>query len=124
MILKLPERIIPSFQYYIGIDYSGAETPGSSLKGLRVYETGRDYLPVEVEPSPSPHKYWKRRGLSVALEQGLPPGRSTPDQHDAYAASWLRQVDMNGSLGKFLKPSMLPVEYHLARIKGWILGVI
>jgi hypothetical protein len=27
----------PAFSRYIGIDYSGAETPLSSLKGLRVY---------------------------------------------------------------------------------------
>jgi len=27
----------PAFTRYIGIDYSGAETPTSSLKGLRVY---------------------------------------------------------------------------------------
>jgi hypothetical protein len=27
----------PAFARYIGIDYSGAETPNSSLKGLRVY---------------------------------------------------------------------------------------
>ena len=26
-----------AFARYIGIDYSGAETPSSSLKGLRVY---------------------------------------------------------------------------------------
>jgi len=27
------------FERYVGIDYSGAETPTSSLKGLRVYST-------------------------------------------------------------------------------------
>jgi len=27
----------PAFDRYIGIDYSGAATPTSSLKGLRVY---------------------------------------------------------------------------------------
>ena len=32
----------PSFQRYVGIDYSGAETPASSLKGLRVYEADRE----------------------------------------------------------------------------------
>ena len=31
---------------------------------------------------------------------------------------------MDGSLGKFLKPSMLPGEYHVAMIEGWILGVM
>ena len=28
---------MPAFDRYIGIDYSGAETPTASLKGLRVY---------------------------------------------------------------------------------------
>lgn len=30
---------MPAFARYIGIDYSGAETPRSALKGLRVYYT-------------------------------------------------------------------------------------
>jgi hypothetical protein len=36
------------FQNYIGIDYSGAETPKASLKGLRVYMADRSSPPVEV----------------------------------------------------------------------------
>ncbi len=28
---------MPQFERYIGVDYSGAETPTSSLPGLRVY---------------------------------------------------------------------------------------
>jgi len=258
----------PAFRRYIGIDYSGAKTPDSGLKGLRVYEADRVSLPVEVEPPPGPSKYWTRRGLaqwlagilsedvptivgidhsfsfplryfevhllepdwpaflddfqrhwptdqedtyvdfirdgfrgdgearsgsarwrriseeragaksvfhfdvpgSVAKSThaglpwlrylrnqiggrvhfwpfdgwGIPAGRSalvevypslwskrfpregrTADQHDAYvAAVWLRQVDLDGSLGKFLKPSMLPGQYPVARVEGWILGVM
>lgn len=258
----------PAFQRYIGIDYSGAETPDASLKGLRVYEAGREAMPVEVEPPPSPRKYWTRRGLAewlvvrlsedvpaiVGIDHGfsfplryfeahhlepdwptflddfqkhwptdaehtyvdfirhgscgegearsgsarwrritderaraksvfhfdvpgsvaksthaglpwlrylrkqlgdrvyfwpfdgweIPAGQSalvevypslwmkvtpresrTADQHDAYVASaWLRQVDMDGSLVKFLKPDMLPGEYPVAQVEGWILGVM
>lgn len=268
VIIKLPERIKHSFHYYIGIDYSGAETPDSSLKALQVYKASRDSLPEEVKPPPSPRKYWTRRGIAEWLVERLsekvptiagidhgfsfpmryfevhhllpdwptflddfqshwptdekntyvdfirygtcgngearsgntrwrriseeragaksvfhfdvpgsvaksthaglpwlrylrqrlgehvhfwpfdgweiPAGRSalvevypslwskrfpregrTPDQHDAYIASfWLRRADMDGSLGKFLKPSMLPGEYPVARIEGWILGVM
>jgi hypothetical protein len=48
-----------------------------------------------------------------------------PDQHDAYAAAaWLRQMDMDGVLGSFLKPHMLPRDYAVARVEGWILGVM
>jgi hypothetical protein len=56
-----------SFDRYIGIDYSGAQTPTSSLKGLRVYIADSVSLPVEVEPPPSPRKYWTRRGIAEWL---------------------------------------------------------
>jgi hypothetical protein len=258
----------PFFSRYIGIDYSGAETPDSSLQGLRVYQANRESLPVEMQPPPSLRKYWTRRGLAewlaerlsedvptlVGIDHGfsfplryfevyhlepdwpsflddfqehwptdaehtyvdfvrdgsrgngearfgsarwrriteeragaksvfhfdvpgsvaksthaglpwlrylrqrlgahihfwpfdgwnIPAGCSTlvevypslwsksfprngrtPDQHDAYvAAAWLRQVDLNGSLGSFFKPDMLPGEHHVARVEGWILGVM
>ena len=49
----------------------------------------------------------------------------TPDQHDAYvAAAWLRQVDTDGSIGKFLKPDMLPGDYPVVQVEGRILGVM
>ncbi len=56
---------------YIGIDYSGAETPTSSLKGLRVYMAAGVDMPVEVVPPPSNKKYWTRRGLAEWLVQTL-----------------------------------------------------
>lgn len=261
----MPNR---TFQRYIGIDYSGAETPDSSLKGLRVYEADHESEPAEVGPPPSPRKYWTRRGVAewlverlsedvptiVGIDHGfsfplryfeahhlepdwpsflddfqkhwptdaeyiyvdfirdglhgdgdsrsgstrwrriteeragaksvfhfdvpgsvaksthaglpwlrylrnqlggrghfwpfdgwqIPAGKSalvevypslwskgipradrTPDQHDAYVtAYWLRQVDRDGSLEKFLKPEMLPGQHLVAQIEGWILGVM
>jgi hypothetical protein len=55
----------------------------------------------------------------------IPREDRTPDQHDAYvAAAWLRQVDMDGSLSKFLKPDMLSGEYPVVQVEGWILGVM
>lgn len=62
---------MPAFARYIGIDYSGAETPTSSLKGLRVYMAQGDALPVEVPPPPSPRKYWTRRGVAEWLVERL-----------------------------------------------------
>ena len=56
-----------TFARYIGIDYSGAETPTSSLKGLRVYLADRITPPEEVLPPPSPRKYWTRRGIAEWL---------------------------------------------------------
>jgi hypothetical protein len=51
----VPSRRIelPAFQRYIGIDYSGAETPTASLKGLRVYLAEKAASPIEVPPPPS-----------------------------------------------------------------------
>ena len=64
------------FQRYIGIDYSGAETPYSGLKGLRVYQASRQEAPVEIFTPPSPRKYWSRAALAewlaATLEQGEP----------------------------------------------------
>ncbi len=62
---------MPVFQRYIGIDYSGAQTAEASLKGLRVYQATPGAPAVEVEPPPSPRKYWTRRGLAFWLAETL-----------------------------------------------------
>lgn len=64
-----------TFERYIGIDYSGAETPEASLKGLRVYMADRTSPPAEVQPPPSPRKYWTRRGMAEWLVERLTEGR-------------------------------------------------
>ncbi|PAW90458.1 MAG: hypothetical protein B9S33_01560 [Pedosphaera sp. Tous-C6FEB] len=57
----------PDYARYLGIDYSGAETPTSSLSRLRVYlALGREE-PREVKPPPGPKRYWTRRGLAEYL---------------------------------------------------------
>ena len=62
---------MPGFDRYIGIDYSGAETPNASLKGLRVYLATGDAPAGEVLPPPSPRKYWTRRGIAEWLAERL-----------------------------------------------------
>ncbi len=62
---------MPNFKRYIGIDYSGAQTPTASLKGLRVYVTESEASPAEVPPPPSPRKYWTRRGVAEWLVERL-----------------------------------------------------
>ena len=62
---------MPAFARTIGIDYSGAETPTASLKGLRVYLAEGDAPPVEVPPPPSLKKYWTRRGIAEWLVDKL-----------------------------------------------------
>jgi hypothetical protein len=60
-----------SFERFIGIDYSGAQTPTASLKGLRVYLANRALPPAEVLPPTSPRKYWTRRGIAEWLAARL-----------------------------------------------------
>jgi hypothetical protein len=57
-----------AFCKYI-IDYSGAQTPTASLKGLRIHM-------AEGEAPPSPRKYWTRRGIAEWLVElgALPLG--------------------------------------------------
>jgi hypothetical protein len=65
---------MPQFARYLGIDYSGAETPTSSLKGLRVYAATTTEPPAEIPPPPSARKYWTRRGLAEWLARELRDG--------------------------------------------------
>ena len=62
---------MPQFARYIGIDYSGAETADSSCKGIRVYMAEGSGTPEQVQPPPSPRRYWTRRGLAEWLCEEL-----------------------------------------------------
>jgi len=62
------------FDRYIGIDYSGAEVPTASLKGLRIYEGDRLTPPREVAPPKSPRSYWTRREIAEWLVANLSAG--------------------------------------------------
>lgn len=68
---------MPQFTRYLGIDYSGAQTPTSSLPGLRLYSATPSTHPVEILPPPSPRKYWTRRGLAEWLASALRDGPPT-----------------------------------------------
>jgi len=60
-----------NFDRYIGIDYSGAETPARSLPQLRVYMADHETPPIEVQPPASQRKYWTRAGIAAWLEARL-----------------------------------------------------
>jgi hypothetical protein len=68
---------MPQFSRYLGIDYSGAQTPTSSLPGLRLYSATPSSPPIEIPPPPSPRKYWTRRGLAHWLATELLNGPPT-----------------------------------------------
>ena len=61
---------LPAFTRYNGIDYSGAETPTASLKGLRVYLANGAAPPAEVLPPPSP----RNTGRGAVSPNGLSSG--------------------------------------------------
>jgi len=60
-----------SFARYIGIDYSGAQTPQSRLPGLRVYVATRGQEALEVRPRDDRRIHWTRRELAEWLGSAL-----------------------------------------------------
>ncbi len=62
---------MPEFARTIGIDYSGAQTPTASLKGIRVYMAEGGAPAMEISPPPSFRKYWTRRGIAEWLVEQL-----------------------------------------------------
>lgn len=47
------------------------------------------------------------------------------DEQAAYSvAAWLQRADISGTLESFLKPTLTPDERKVAKIKGWMLGVV
>jgi hypothetical protein len=65
------------FERYLGLDYSGAQTPTRSLPGLRLYGATPTQPPTEIPPPPSPRTYWTRRGLAEWLAAELRDGPPT-----------------------------------------------
>lgn len=68
---------MPRFERYLGIDYSGAQTPVSGLTGLRVYGATPAEPPREIRPPPGARKHWTRRGLAEWLASELAAGPVT-----------------------------------------------
>jgi hypothetical protein len=86
------------FNRYIGIDYSGAETPSASLKGLRVFLAEGDAPPAEVLPPPSPRKYRTRRGIAEWLVERLAEETPTLVGIDHGFSFPLRYFEVHGLL--------------------------
>jgi len=95
----------PSFARAIGIDYSGAKTANSSLKGLRVYMTDIGGVPQEVAPPPSPKRYWTRRGIAEWLVERLAEDIPTVVGIDHAFSFPLRYFEYHGLLPNW--PSFL-----------------
>jgi hypothetical protein len=72
------EGVVPQFERYIGVDYSGAQTPESSLRGLRVYAAAPANEPCEILPQAylplSQRKYWTRREIAEWITDKISSG--------------------------------------------------
>jgi len=96
---------MPQFNRYIGIDYSGAQTPGQSLKGLRVYIGDCSSVPSEVEPPPSPRKYWTRQGIAEWLVARLAEDEKTIvgiDHGFSFPVKYFYVYGLSGKWDEFL----------------------
>ncbi len=94
-----------SFSRYIGIDYSGAQTPTASLKGLRVYAADGSDMPTEVLPPPSPRRYWTRRDLAEWLILTLresPPTLTGIDHGFSFPRAYFQKHGISGGWEGFL----------------------
>jgi hypothetical protein len=52
------------FKHYIGIDYSGAQTPTSRLKGLQVFMASQGEDPIKVRPYDDKNWNWTRKEIA------------------------------------------------------------
>jgi len=52
------------FERYIGIDYSGAQTPTSRLRGLQVYEARQGSGPVKITLPADRARSWSRQEIA------------------------------------------------------------
>ena len=58
------------------------------------------------------------------LKNRYPRDERTQDEHDAYSIErWLKEIDQNGFLERYLDPPLTAEEQKVAEREGWILGV-
>ena len=59
---------MPTFGRYVGIDYSGARNAHNESEGPESLCGRPQFSAAEIQPPPSPRKYWTRRGIAEWLE--------------------------------------------------------
>ena len=101
---------MPQFERYLGIDYSGAQTPVNNLPGLQVYEATLKRLPFEIKPTqsvagPLKKKHWSRKGIAEFLARELQEGPCTLvgiDHGFSFSLSYFNQHSLPHDWHKFL----------------------
>lgn len=75
--------------------------------------------------SPPPGRHVVAEIYPSILRRRFPRADRTPDQHDAYAvAEWLRTRDAAGLLDAYFTPGLTREERAVAKVEGWVLGVM
>ncbi len=75
--------------------------------------------------SPPPGRHVVAEVYPSILRRRFPRGDRTPDQQDAYAvAEWLRTRDAAGLLEPYFTPRLTREERAVAKVEGWVLGVL
>ena len=90
-------QAMPSFSRYIGIDYSGAQTPERPLSGLRVQLATPGNAACQVDPPPGLRKHWTRRGIAEWLVRELrggPPALVGIDHGFSFPAAYFEAHDL------------------------------
>jgi hypothetical protein len=70
--------------WYVGIDYSGAETANSSLSALRVYEASPETEASEIRTTGGPKIHWTRRVIAEWLVERLSEAQPTLGRHRSW----------------------------------------
>lgn len=97
---------MPQFERYIGIDYSGAKTADDSCSGIRVFMAEGSEKPTQIQPPPSPRRYWTRRGLAEWLREEL--DRDIPtivgiDHAFSFPLAYFEKYRLNSNWQDFLE---------------------
>ena len=86
----------------------------------RVFTSGPSTAGRSLRASPRWSRSTRRCGARAFHGKAARPTSTTPTSPPPGCGRWI----LDGSLGKFLKPDMLPGEYAVAQVEGWILGVM
>lgn len=127
--LRLTEKWTPGAKsvFHFGIP---GQVAASSHAGIPWLKKIRDALPHRVHFWPF-DDFEIAEGKSVIAEVYPAIFRNRYEregrnehEHDAYSiARWLFERDAHSLLEQYFTPKLMPAEWGLARIEGWILGI-
>jgi hypothetical protein len=128
--LRLTERWTATAKSVFLFDVQGSVAK-STFAGLPwlLYLRNKCKRPVHFWPF---DRWGVPQGKSVVAEvypslwtRRFPRDDRAGDEHAAFAvAAWLQRADRDGSLDGFFRPNLTAEELGIAKIEGWILGVM